>query len=208
MIGSMKSGLKSLWVRFWLRRSKFSGRYGDLQKLYATRDPWNLLSDKEQFRFEAVNDIVRNMAPACQSLLELGCGEGIQTRKLLEVSRQVTGVDVSDLAIARARQDVPGGEFYVGKAEDVSKMFAGRRFDLVTACEVLYYSDDIGTAIRGVQEVTDQLLVTSYAARAAHMREHFSDADWDRLPDIACADTVWECYRWLRPKDAQYFDAQ
>lgn len=198
MIGAMKSGIKSLWVRFWLRRSKFSGRYSDLQKLYATRDPWNLLSPKEQFRFMAVNDIVRGIAPGCHSLLELGCGEGYQTRKLMEVSRHVTGIDVSELAIARAKQDVADADFHVGRAEDVGQLFAGRRFDLVTACEVLYYSDDIATAIRGVQDVTDQLLVTSYAARAEHMRDHFSGAGWRRLPDIAYDDTVWECYRWQR----------
>lgn len=198
MIAALKSSVKSLWVRFWLRRSKFSGRYGDLQKLYATRDPWNLLSEKEQFRFVAVNDIVLTIAPGCQLLLELGCGEGYQTRKLLEVSRQVTGVDVSELAIARAKQALPEAEFHVGRAEDVGQLFAGRRFDLVTACEVLYYSDDIATAIRGVQEITDQLLVTSYAARAAHMREHFSGTGWRRLPDIAYDDAVWECYLWQR----------
>jgi predicted TPR repeat methyltransferase len=198
MIASLKSWAKSLWVRFWLRRTKFSGRYGDLRKLYATRDPWDLLSEREQYRFDAVNAMVRAMAPSCRTLLELGCGEGFQTRKLMAVSAHVAGIDVSDLAIARAQLDLPQAEFHVGRAEDVGTIFVGRRFDIATACEVLYYSDDIDAAISGVQSVSDRLLVTNFAERAQHMRAHFSGADWQRLPDIVHHETIWECYFWHR----------
>lgn len=201
MIASFKSSAKSLWVRFWLRRTKFSGRYGDLQKLYATRDPWDLLSDREQHRFAAVNEMIRDMAPSCDTLLELGCGEGFQTRKLMEVSAHVVGIDVSDLAISRAREDLPSAEFHVGRAEDVGTIFTGRRFDIATACEVLYYSDNIDAALRGVQSVSDRLLVTNFAERAQHMRPHFSGAEWHRLPDIIHGDTIWESYRWERSDD-------
>lgn len=190
--------LKSLWVRYWLRRSDFAGRYRDLQRLYATRDPWNLLSDQEQHRYAEVNAMIRSFAPGCRSLLELGCGEGFQTRRLLEVSEAVAGIDVSEKAIARARQYVPTAELQVGKAEDAARLFAGRQFDLVTACEVLYYSNDIARTIEDVQSLANRVLVTNYSGLANLMRSHFTGPGWSRLPDIVFGDTTWECYIWQR----------
>jgi SAM-dependent methyltransferase len=195
----MADKLKSLWTRFWLRNSKFSGRYDDLRRLYAVKDPWNLQSAKEQARFEATNALVRSLVPDCRSLLELGCGEGFQTARLLEVSRAVTSVDVSERAIARARAAYPSASFEVSKAEDIGSLFKGRRFDIVTAFEVLYYSDDASRVIGAVQELSDVLLVSNYIERAERLRGLFTGPGWTRLDDIVVEDTVWECHAWRKP---------
>jgi SAM-dependent methyltransferase len=194
----MADTLKSLWTRFWLRNSKFSGRYEDLRRLYTVRDPWNLQSAKEQARFEAANALIRSLVPDCGSLLELGCGEGFQTAHLQDVSRAVTAVDVSDKAVARARAACPSVEFDVGRAEDVGRLFSGRRFDIVTAFEVLYYSDDAARVIGEVQQLSDVLLVSNYVERAKRMEGLFTGPDWSRLEDIVAEGTVWECHAWRK----------
>ncbi|MCA0245242.1 MAG: class I SAM-dependent methyltransferase [Proteobacteria bacterium] len=196
----MLAQLRSQWARFWLRRSKFSGRYHDLQRLYAIKDPWNLRSAKEQHRFAASNAIIRRIAGDCDSLLELGCGEGFQTIWLAQVSRTVAGIDVSEKAVERARLMNPQAEVKVGTAEDVRALFPQRHFDLVTAFEVLYYSDDIGRVLDEMQQISDRLLVTNYAERARQMRAYFTGPGWSRLEDIVADGTVWEVYTWNRPQ--------
>jgi hypothetical protein len=103
------------------------------------------------------------------------------------------------LAVKRAEARCPGVELRVGRAEEVSELFPGRRFDLVTAFEVLYYSDDIPRVITQLQELSDRILVTNYAERAERMREHFEAPGWRRLADINAEGTTWECRAWVRP---------
>lgn len=195
----MTGGLRSLWTRYWLRKSKFTGRYDDLRRLYVVEDPWKLSSTREQLRFTAANGIIRTLMPHCESLLELGCGEGMQTSRLLEVSRTVAGIDVSEKAIARARVRCPDADLRVGRAEDAGRLFAKRRFDIVTAFEVLYYSDDIPKVLREVQTLTDRLLVTNYNERSLHVEPHFLGSEWQRLDNIVAHDVVWTCHLWQRP---------
>lgn len=194
----LKARLRALWARWWLRRSSFSGRYGDLDRLYAIEDPWNLTSAKERARFEASNRIVATLAPGCGSLLEIGSGEGLQTEYLAKMSERVAGIEVSAAAVRRAQERLPDAEFRVGKAEDAPALFPGRRFDVVTAFEVLYYIEDVAAAVAALQSMTDLLVVTSYSARADRMRHLFEGAGWQRLDDIAAEGTVWEAYAWRR----------
>ncbi|WP_377845461.1 class I SAM-dependent methyltransferase [Bosea sp. UC22_33] len=196
----MIAQLRSQWARFWLRRSKFSGSYHDLQRLYAIKDPWNLGSAKEQHRFAASNAIIRRIVGDCDSLLELGCGEGFQTVWLAQLSHTVAGIDVSEKAVERARLVCPQAELKVGTAEGVRALFPQRRFDLVTAFEVLYYSNDIGRVLDEMQQISDCLLVTNYAERARQMRTYFVGPGWSRLEDIVAEGTVWEAYTWKRPQ--------
>lgn len=44
-------------------------------------------------------------------VLDLGCGNGVPATRMLAERFDVTGVDISDAQIARARQLVPGGTF-------------------------------------------------------------------------------------------------
>lgn len=190
---------KALWTRFWTRRVKFNGRYRDLDRLYAIEDPWKLSHPREAYRFEQSNALIRSIVPNCEHLLELGCGEGFQTRRLVEVTKRLSGLDVSVRAVARAKQHLPDVDLRVGQAEQVSQLFGGQRFDIATAFEVLYYSGNIEGVLHSLGELTDRILVTNYEARAEMMTPYFRGPGWQRLDDIIFEDTIWQCHLWTRP---------
>ena len=192
------ANIRALWVRFWVRRVKFNSRYADLDRLYAIVDPWQLSSSRERERFEKTNDLIRSIIPDCGTLLELGCGEGFQTGELMKVTRQLSGIDVSPRAVARAVKFHPTATLRVGQAEEVDTVFSGCHYDLATAFEVLYYSQDVPRVLAALQAIADRILVTSYAAGAAPMRQHFMGPGWRRLDDITAEGTVWECELWER----------
>ena len=192
----MLKKVKSLWARYWLRDAKFSSRYPDLERLYTVRDPWNLDDPREAIRFAGTNAIIRVQSPTCAELLELGCGEGAQTAHLRNVSKSVVGLDVSSTAVARAKKRYPGGEFHAGRAEDIGTIFIGRRFDVITACEVLYYSDDVATILDAMKAASNLIVVTSYSDRVERLRPHLSGEGWSRVDDIVAQDLRWEAYIW------------
>jgi SAM-dependent methyltransferase len=145
-----------------------------LDALYDTPDPWRMTSQKEQFRFARTNDIlVRQLiapAPQVGSILEVGCGEGHQSEHLGRLCAQLTGIDVVPTAIERARMRVPCVEWVVGNLEDQPWVREGRKFDIVTACEVLYAFRDIPKTLQLMSRLGQACLVT-YFAGAAHAVE-------------------------------------
>jgi SAM-dependent methyltransferase len=188
--------LRKLWARLWLKGSQFSGRYGRLKALYAIEDPWGLGSEREQARFRHANAVIRQFAPDCGALLELGCGEGFQTRHLLEVADRVTGVELSEQAAERARRRCPEAEILVGKAEDAARLLAGRRFDVITAFEVLYYAQDVAAILAELQAMAPLLVVTNYMGLADRMGGYFEGPGWRRLEDLVVDDVVWRIDVW------------
>ena len=193
---------RKLWARIWLRRSQFSGRYGQLKALYAIEDPWGLTSDREQERYVRMNALIRELVPDCEELLELGSGEGLQTRRLLEVSKGVTGVELSAQAVERAKVRCPEASFIVGRAEDAASLVAGRQFNLVTAFEVLYYAQDVGAILADLQALAPVILVTNYMDLAVRMDRYFEGPGWTRLEDIAIEDVVWRVDVWRAQEGA------
>lgn len=70
--------------------------------------------------------------PAGAAVLDLGCGSGLPVaRELSTAGRRVTGVDISDVQIGRARQLVPAAEFLLADISTVE--FAPESFDAVVA---------------------------------------------------------------------------
>ena len=69
-------------------------------------------------------------------MLELGCGEGHLTEATFSEARTVTGADISDVAIARAKaRNLPNARF---ENIDFLRMpFEG--FDIIAALECVYY---------------------------------------------------------------------
>lgn len=76
--------------------------------------------------------------PANASVLDLGCGCGIPVAKTLAGNgHQVTGVDLSDVQINRARQLVPGATFLRADATQVA--FPNAKFDAVICLYALIH---------------------------------------------------------------------
>jgi hypothetical protein len=181
----------------WLEAGQYGGNYRRMNRLYQIEDPWNLTSPRERERFRLTNERIARIVPDCGALLEVGSGEGAQTLHLRAVSRHVTGLEVSPVAVGRARQAVADADFLIGPAEDAMRLLGDRRFDLVTACEILYYTPDIDRIVDALKTLAPRILVTNYEKRARIIAPHFEAPGWSRQPDIVVEDMRWQCHLWL-----------
>jgi SAM-dependent methyltransferase len=134
------------------------------EQLYRHReDPWGLrASPFTQYRYLALLERIAAFTP-CQTLLDVGCGEGLFTRYLSGVAANVVGIDLSATAIERARRNVPRADFCCVALQDFTP---DRRFDVVVAAEMLYYADDVARALGNLSAFGDVVLVSYARARA------------------------------------------
>ena len=81
------------------RRKPAMRTAADFNLYYAAPDPWHI----SHARFRD-NVLRRCLKPFIRdkSVLELGCGEGHLTQTIFSKARSVVGIDISDVAIARA----------------------------------------------------------------------------------------------------------
>jgi ubiquinone/menaquinone biosynthesis C-methylase UbiE len=113
---------------------------GNTYDKYNTRNP---LARLLQAGFERnVNDLFDSTKP--ESLLDIGCGEGVLTAQWAQriAPARVVGIDLDDPAIAAewAKRSEPNLEYVAQRAENLP--FADDEFDLVTATEVLEHVPD------------------------------------------------------------------
>ncbi|MEZ5778663.1 MAG: class I SAM-dependent methyltransferase [Paracoccaceae bacterium] len=182
-----------------LRGTAFGGSYGKIRMLYSLEDPWEMTSEREQFRFGKTMEHLRAVRPHFKSILEFGSGEGHQSAYLRTICDELYGAEISKTAIARAARRCPEANFAVAALEDATDVFGDRHFDLITACEVLYYAVDIPSILKALQNRADRIYVTNYHPLAERMRPHFAAEGWRALGEIRFEDTVWECFLWEAP---------
>jgi SAM-dependent methyltransferase len=153
--------LKKIWMRFALRGLRYSSDYAKLDAIYRIGDPWHMVSASEEYCFAETNRLILEKFGRVGSLLEIGCGEGHQSLHLRQVCSDLIGVDVSGRAVERARRRCPGSEFFVG---DIFSPWVRAKapFDLVVACEVLYYMSDVPTVLRCMREIGRNGFVTYF----------------------------------------------
>ncbi len=75
-------------------------------------------------------------------VLDVGCGAGLAAEALAKLGHQVTGVDAAGAAIEAARAHAAGQGVPVEYREGLASDFAGQRFDVVTALEVIEHVPD------------------------------------------------------------------
>jgi SAM-dependent methyltransferase len=82
--------------------------------------------------------LLQERIPRHGKVLDIGCGCGIPVaRQLAAAGHQVTGVDVSDVQIERARQLVPGAVFF--RADATETVFPPGNFDAVVCLYALIH---------------------------------------------------------------------
>ncbi len=117
-------------------------------------------------------------------ILDIGCGKGAFTHLLKKTNNYVMGIDVSETAIAKARERYPAIDFRKMSAHELSRL-GQERFDLVVAMEILSYLEDWREVLRSVSRLTRYFYVTlylpddpigfvkSFDELIGEMREHF-----------------------------------
>lgn len=99
--------------------------------------------------------LARNPATRGKSLLEIGCGIGIDTVQLHRAGFAVTAIDLTKNAIAiakeRARREQLAIDYRTGNAEELP--FAPESFDVVYSFGVLHHTPDIQRAVAEVHRV-------------------------------------------------------
>ena len=108
----------------------------------------------------ALEDLFTRAAP--QSLLDVGCGEGVLTSEWApRVPGRVVGIDLEDplLAAEWAKRSAPNLEYRVMKAENLP--FADGEFDCATAIEVLEHVPDPEHTVAEMARVAQRHLLVS-----------------------------------------------
>jgi 2-polyprenyl-3-methyl-5-hydroxy-6-metoxy-1,4-benzoquinol methylase len=152
-------------------------------------------------RFERdVGELFTRAAP--ESVLDIGCGEGVLTEQWAQAlgTGRIVGVDLDDpkLVAEWATRRRPNLEFTAMPVESLS--FADGEFDLVAATEVLEHVDDPALAVAEMARVARRWLLVSVpheplwralnVARGAYVRDlgntpghlnHWSRSGFQRL---------------------------
>jgi 2-polyprenyl-3-methyl-5-hydroxy-6-metoxy-1,4-benzoquinol methylase len=108
-----------------------------------------------------LDELFAKAAPA--SLLDVGCGEGVLTRKWADRlgDKRIVGIDLEDPVIQAewAKRQAPNLEYRVMKAENLP--FADGEFDVATAIEVLEHVPDPAHTVAEMARVASGHLLVS-----------------------------------------------
>ena len=76
------------------------------------------------------------------SVLDLGCGTGKLTARILEAGHPVPAVDFSGQMLQAAAHNAPGATFVQGELAQVPDLLAGQTFDCIIAVYALHHLPD------------------------------------------------------------------
>lgn len=193
----MSNLVKKYWLRWNVKRAR-AGDKSAMSRLYLVGDPWRLDSPGERHRFQETARFIREkISPRFASLLEIGCGEGLQTEYFAPLADRVVGVDPSSHAIRRATaKKIPKTSFEVGDLDSYAKS-CSERFDIVTACELLYYLPDLGQACEKLSGLGRTCLVTYYQGAFDLLDEYFNrkDVNFGLIENSNCK---WKIVYWTQ----------
>ena len=187
--------VSKLWRKYVLRGISANDNHAGLDKLYALPDPWGMDSAREQSRFAQTNAVIEARAGHVGSMLEIGSGEGHQSAHLATLADRLDGLEVSERAVLRARERFTGDarlRFGAGDLDRLPFEPPAGGYDLVVACEVLYYMSDIGHAVQRMSSLGRACLVTFFAPSARVVARHL-----EALPGAERGWIYHDPYAWL-----------
>lgn len=116
-------------------------------------DLWRgLPQDLEPPDFDARRELLLREIHGGEPILDLGCGDGRFSAELVRHGAEVTGADLSETALGRARLRAPAATFLTVE-EEAPLPFADNAFELVWAGEVIEHIADTGAWLSEVRRV-------------------------------------------------------
>jgi 2-polyprenyl-3-methyl-5-hydroxy-6-metoxy-1,4-benzoquinol methylase len=169
---------KKRWLKWQLKRLH-KGDSRAMARVYRVRDPWGLDVPSEHLRFKETSQMIRDrMGDRLGSILEIGCGEGLQTQYLAPLTERIVGIDPSQHAVKRAQSlNIKNATFEVGDLLNFHAIEHNGPFDLVTACEVIYYLEDsqLERAFQNLNSLGRTCVVTYYQGMFARLDPFFKN---------------------------------
>lgn len=163
--------------------------------LYLMPDPWDLAGGAERERFQVLNQIIKNAHFPTGNVLELGCGEGENTAFLSQLCQNLDALDISGRAINRAKSKNIKANFFQANLIDFLKSNS-RQYDLIIACEVLYYLKDIKQVLELMNQQGKNIIVTFFDGEASQMAAHFTKIKNINYQVIQGKENKWHAYWW------------
>lgn len=117
------------------------------EKEFENPDPWKFFSsDYEQKKYERQIVFIKDRIPHPERILEIGCAEGAHTKMIAQEfpETEIVGVDVSSIAIHRAKENVKIDKVEFLKADIIECIdnIPDRYFDIIIWAESIYYIGD------------------------------------------------------------------
>jgi SAM-dependent methyltransferase len=170
--------LKKRWLKWQLKRLH-KGDSQAMARVYRVRDPWGLDVPSEHLRFRETTRMIHDrMGGRLGSILEIGSGEGLQTQYLAPLAERIVGIDPSQHAVKRARSlNINNATFEVGDLLNFREIAHNGPFDLVTACEVIYYLEDnqLERAFQNLNSLGRMCVVTYYQGMYGRLDPFFKN---------------------------------
>jgi len=109
-------------------------------RVFAKCDPWNYANSYEQTKYRHTLELMPDLPVA--NAIELGCAEGVFTEMLATHVDRLLAIDISSVALKRARSRCRGNGNVSFARHDISEGMIGANYDLVVCSEILYYLHD------------------------------------------------------------------
>ena len=186
---------KKRWLQWNLKRS-YAGDPQAMARLYRLQDPWDLNVPIEHFRFQETTRIISEcIGEKFDSILEIGCGEGLQTQYLSPLTKRIVGIDLSRHAIKRARERrIQNATFDTGDLSNYQRQ-GDNSFDLVTACEMMYYTSDLEKTYASLNRLGNACVAT-YCRRKYLLLDQFFSTKSVHVHTIRGPSSEWRLVWW------------
>jgi len=116
---------------------KTNSNYGDYDKWDNNRYWRTIISTVERHGIEGRS-------------LDVGCAFGFLLKRLKPYFKEIHGVDISEFAITKAREEVPVAVLKIMNIEIEKLPYPDRYFDLITALDVLEHTESIEASLKKI----------------------------------------------------------
>lgn len=165
-----------------IKDGKFIGRFEEMYQKFA--NPWHQ-EEVIEHSYSRLNTVLTLQNMNAKYVLEIGCGLGAFTNYLSQALPDIliTGMDISETAVAKASTSYPQLSFFVGDVKDIDKIIcqSEHKFDAIIFSEIMWFIlPDLEQIINKLKENFKGCLIinqTFYKSGQQYGTEFFTNPD-------------------------------